>query len=114
MEHMHMAGVGQEPNVWCLAAANPRSRSLLTVPPPYHHQRTNTHPTPHPQALIRRKVKVVDRDEIVQLRVPNAPIPLSWGRTVQPYVPMEQREQRKMAGGWVQGQGGGGAVRNVS
>ncbi|GAB4822646.1 hypothetical protein N2152v2_009692 [Parachlorella kessleri] len=49
------------------------------------------------QALIRRKVRVPDRDEILQLRIPPAPIPLSWGRTVRPYVPEAQRAERPIA-----------------
>lgn len=42
------------------------------------------------QALIRKKVRAVDRDALVQIKVPH-PLPLSWGRTVQPYVPPELR-----------------------
>lgn len=38
------------------------------------------------QALIRRKVRVVDRGEIQQIKIP-FPLPLAWGRTVIPYAP---------------------------
>lgn len=38
------------------------------------------------QALIRRKVKVADPDAIYRIMVP-LPLPLSWGRSVRPYVP---------------------------
>ena len=38
------------------------------------------------QALIRRKVRVVDKGEILQIKVP-FPLPLSWGRTVAPFAP---------------------------
>lgn len=38
------------------------------------------------QALIRRKVKVADPDAIYRIQVP-LPLPLSWGRSVRPYVP---------------------------
>lgn len=56
---------------------------------------------------MRRKVRVAgDRDEIYQLRVPPAPIPVAWGRTVQPYVPAHLYGQRSMAGAGV-GLGGG-------
>lgn len=49
---------------------------------------------------MRRKVRAGagERDEIYQLRVPPAPIPPAWGRTVQPYVPPYLRSQRPMAG----------------
>ena len=38
------------------------------------------------QALIRRRVRVVDEDALYRIMVPQ-PLPLSWGRTVQPYDP---------------------------
>ncbi len=38
-------------------------------------------------AFIRRKVRVLDPDAIVQLRIPDPPLPLSWGRRVLPYAP---------------------------
>ena len=38
------------------------------------------------QALIRKKVRAIDKDALVQIKIPN-PLPLSWGRTVQPYTP---------------------------
>lgn len=50
------------------------------------------------QALVRRRAKVADRDGIVQCRVPPAPIPLAWGRTVRPYVPPALLGQKEMAG----------------
>ena len=39
-----------------------------------------------PQALIRRRVRVVEEDALYRIMVPQ-PLPLSWGRTVQPYDP---------------------------
>lgn len=52
------------------------------------------------QALVRRRVRAEHsgRDDIYQLRVPPAPIPVAWGRTVAPYVPAHLRSQREMAG----------------
>ena len=38
------------------------------------------------QALIRRRVRVVEEDALYRIMVPQ-PLPLSWGRTVQPYNP---------------------------
>ena len=38
------------------------------------------------QALIRRRVRVVEEDALYRIMVPQ-PLPLSWGRTVQPYDP---------------------------
>lgn len=52
---------------------------------------------PATQALVRRRVRVDDPDEIVQIRVPPAPLPLSWGRTVKPYVPVHMRTERPEA-----------------
>uniref|UniRef100_A0A1D2A723 Uncharacterized protein n=1 Tax=Auxenochlorella protothecoides TaxID=3075 RepID=A0A1D2A723_AUXPR len=42
---------------------------------------------PFSQALVRRKVRVCDKNEVVTMRIPAAPLPLSWGRTVRPYSP---------------------------
>jgi len=52
---------------------------------------------PDTQALVRRKVRVSYPDEIVQIRVPNAPIPIPWGRVVKPYLPRELRGIKKYA-----------------
>ncbi|PRW51014.1 putative aarF domain-containing kinase chloroplastic [Chlorella sorokiniana] len=54
---------------------------------------------PITQALVRRRVRAEggSRDDIYQLRVPPAPIPVAWGRTVAPYVPAHLRSQRAMA-----------------
>lgn len=41
---------------------------------------------PETQAYVRRKVQVPDPDEIVQIRIPPPPLPVSWGRTVRPYT----------------------------
>lgn len=38
------------------------------------------------QALIRRRVRAVDRDALITLRIPR-PLPLSWGRVVRPWAP---------------------------
>ena len=48
------------------------------------------------QALIRRKVRVVDKDALLQIKIP-LPLPLSWGRTVQPYFPPELRRRHQVA-----------------
>ena len=42
-----------------------------------------------PQALIRRRVRVVEEGALYRIMVPQ-PLPLSWGRTVQPYDPRHQ------------------------
>lgn len=42
------------------------------------------------QALIRRKVKAVDKDALAHIKVP-LPLPLAWGRTVAPYTPPGER-----------------------
>ena len=42
------------------------------------------------QALIRRKVKAIDRDALAHIKVP-LPLPLAWGRTVAPYTPPGER-----------------------
>jgi len=52
---------------------------------------------PATQALVRRKVRVEDPDSIAQIRVPAAPLPLSWGRAVKPYIPVHMRGDRKCA-----------------
>lgn len=36
-------------------------------------------------------MRVVDKDALVQIKIPY-PLPLSWGRTVQPYVPTAVNE----------------------
>lgn len=45
------------------------------------HYNRDTH------AFIRRRMRVVDPDAILQLRIPPPPLPLSWGRAVKPYKP---------------------------
>ncbi|KAL3145500.1 hypothetical protein ABBQ32_003324 [Trebouxia sp. C0010 RCD-2024] len=50
-----------------------------------------THYNAATQALIRRKVKVIDKDALYHVKVPN-PLPLSWGRTVKPYEPAADRQ----------------------
>lgn len=52
---------------------------------------------PDTQALVRRKVRVADPDEIIQIRVPAPPLPLPWGRAVRPYLPVELRGQKRDA-----------------
>ena len=42
------------------------------------------------QALIRRKVKAVDKDALAHIKVP-LPLPLAWGRMVAPYTPPGER-----------------------
>lgn len=48
---------------------------------------------PSTQALVRRRVKTSDPNEINRISIP-MPLPLSWGRTVQPYMPREKRAQK--------------------
>ncbi|KAK9840812.1 hypothetical protein WJX81_006676 [Elliptochloris bilobata] len=55
---------------------------------PRHH--IVTHYNTVTQALIRRKVKAVDKNALVHIKVP-LPLPLSWGRTVAPYAPPSER-----------------------
>lgn len=52
---------------------------------------------PDTQALVRRRVRAADPDEILQIRVPPAPIPLAWGRTVKHYEPEGKRGLRAEA-----------------
>ncbi|DBB12314.1 TPA: hypothetical protein ACH3X3_006407 [Trebouxia sp. C0006] len=55
-----------------------------------------THYNATTQALIRRKVKVIDKDALYHVKVPH-PLPLSWGRTVKPYEPASVRQQPSAA-----------------
>jgi len=59
-----------------------RQRSI-TAPKIRH--RVVTAYNPSTQALVRKKVKVVDPNEIQYIRLPVPPLPLSWGRTIAPY-----------------------------
>lgn len=45
--------------------------------------------------LLIRKVKVVDKDAILHLRIPPPPIPLPWGRIVKPYQPAAVKLQAR-------------------
>lgn len=55
-----------------------------------------THYNATTQALIRRKVKVIDKDALYHVKVPH-PLPLSWGRTVKPYEPASVRQEPSVA-----------------
>ena len=57
-------------------------------------QRVVTAYNPHTQALVRRKVRVADPNEIARIIIPNPPMPLAWGRSVKPYVPEDKRGER--------------------
>lgn len=59
-----------------------RQRSI-TAPKIRH--RVVTAYNPSTQALVRKKVKIVDPNEIQYIRLPVPPLPLSWGRTIAPY-----------------------------
>ena len=59
------------------------------------------------QALIRKKVRAADADALVQIKVPH-PLPLSWGRTVKPYVPPELRGSERATEGDENVDGNGG------
>jgi N6-adenosine-specific RNA methylase IME4 len=48
---------------------------------------------PSTQALVRRRVKTSDPNEIHRISIP-VPLPLSWGHSVQPYMPKEKRAQK--------------------
>jgi len=39
------------------------------------------------QSFIRRNIKVEDRNAVELIKVPGAPIPLSWGRSIKPFRP---------------------------
>jgi N6-adenosine-specific RNA methylase IME4 len=54
------------------------------VAQPKVRHRVVTAYNPTTQALVRKKVKVADPNEIQYIRVPN-PLPLSWGRTIAPF-----------------------------
>jgi hypothetical protein len=45
------------------------------------------------QSFIRRNVKVEDRHAIELIKVPAAPLPLSWGRSVKPFHPSGHKPQ---------------------
>lgn len=56
-----------------------------TIAAPKIRHRVVTAYNPSTQALVRKKVKVVDPNEIQYIRLPVPPLPLSWGRTIAPY-----------------------------
>ena len=64
-----------------------------SAPKPRH--RVVTAYNPSTQALVRRKVKVMDPNEIQYIRIPAAPIPLSWGRTIAPFTPPKTERNRE-------------------
>ncbi|KAK9804306.1 hypothetical protein WJX72_006023 [[Myrmecia] bisecta] len=66
----------------------PRHRGAAGQAKPSRHN-VVTHYNAFTQALIRRKVRAVDKDAINQVRVPNPPLPLSWGHSVQQFVPLD-------------------------
>jgi N6-adenosine-specific RNA methylase IME4 len=61
-----------------------KSRRAPGMGAPKVRHRIVTAYNPMTQALVRKKVKVADPNEIQYIRVPN-PLPLSWGRTIAPY-----------------------------
>jgi N6-adenosine-specific RNA methylase IME4 len=64
-----------------------RQRSVAA---PKVRHRVVTAYNPSTQALVRKKVKVADPNEIQYIRLPPPPLPLSWGRTIAPYSPQKQ------------------------
>lgn len=48
-----------------------------------------------PQCIVQ--VRPVDADAIVRIQMPPPPLPISWGRTVQPFVPQHSDSQRQAA-----------------
>lgn len=75
---------------WC--ALRPRCRSRKATPwcPARLWLPQKSALWPGAQALIRRKVKMVDKDALVHIKVP-LPLPLAWGRSVAPYAPPGER-----------------------
>ena len=49
------------------------------------------------QALIRKKIRAPTKGALEQIKIP-CPLPLSWGRTVRPYVPPELWPEDQEAG----------------
>lgn len=55
-------------------------------------------------AFIRRRMRVIDPDAILQLRVPPPPLPLSWGKAIKPFRqrlaeqggPRQQQQQQRV------------------
>lgn len=70
-----------------------RQRSI-TAPKIRH--RVVTAYNPSTQALVRKKVKIVDPNEIQYIRLPVPPLPLSWGRTIAPYGLEEEPKQEEI------------------
>ena len=58
---------------------------------------TLTHYNAATRSLIRRKVHVVDKDALYRVMIPIPPIPISWARTVKPYVPIAAKPSRPAA-----------------
>lgn len=46
-------------------------------------------------AFIRRKVQVIDPNAIITVKMPQAPLPLSWGRTIAAYRPKQTRQRNQ-------------------
>lgn len=67
------------------------------VAAPRTQHRIVTAYNPSTQALVRRKVKIADPNEIQYIRIPPSPIPLSWGRTVAPLTPQKQEGHKESA-----------------
>lgn len=61
-------------------------------------------------AFIRRRMRVVDPDAILQLRVPPPPLPLSWGKAVRHYRPVVQQVARGSSSLAPAAAAGGGTV----
>ena len=52
---------------------------------------TLTHYNAATRSLIRRRVHVVDKDALYRVMIPIPPVPISWARTVKPYVPLASK-----------------------
>ena len=39
------------------------------------------------KTLVRRRVRISEKTDVVTIRVPGPALPLSWGRTIAPYQP---------------------------
>ncbi|KAK9822723.1 hypothetical protein WJX74_000236 [Apatococcus lobatus] len=58
---------------------------------------TLTHYNAATRSLIRRRVHVVDKDALYRVMIPIPPVPISWARTVKPYVPLAAKPSNPAA-----------------
>ncbi len=70
-----------------LGKGSHRGRRSSGLPSAASRLATLTHYNAATRSLIRRKVHVVDKNALYRIMMPLPPLPISWGRTVKPYVP---------------------------